>query len=160
MKYPNSLQELIEYFKLLPGIGEKNAERLAFAVLKFSDEQVEGFSDSLKNEWDLYFDETIEVLGKKCTKAVYKKNRSVVAWFCQEIPSPVGPCGYIGLPGAILRLTTSSEIYEAESILPIKGQVKIELPRGKIMQKPAFEKLQKKKIEELKESGNDNVIVL
>ena len=117
------------------------------------------FSDSLKNEWDLYFDETIEVLGKKCTKAVYKKNRSVVAWFCQEIPSPVGPCGYIGLPGAILRLTTSSEIYEAESILPIKGQVKIELPRGKIMQKPAFEKLQKKKIEELKESGNDNVIV-
>lgn len=60
----------------------------------------------------------------------------------------------------ILRLTTSSEIYEAESILPIKGQVKIELPRGKIMQKPAFEKLQKKKIEELKESGNDNVIVL
>ena len=117
------------------------------------------FSDSLKNEWDLYFDETIEVLGKKCTKAVYKKNRSVVAWFCQEIPSPVGPCGYIGLPGAILRLTTSSEIYEAESILPIKGQVKIELPRGKIMQKSAFEKLQKKKIEELKESGNDNVIV-
>ena len=49
MKYTNSLQELIEYFKLLPGIGEKNAERLAFAVLKFSDEQVEGFSDSLKN---------------------------------------------------------------------------------------------------------------
>ena len=34
---------------MLPGIGEKNAERLAFAVLKFSDEQVEGFSDSLKN---------------------------------------------------------------------------------------------------------------
>ena len=49
MKYPNSLQELIEYFKLLPCIGEKNAERLAFAVLKFSDEQVEGFSESLKN---------------------------------------------------------------------------------------------------------------
>ena len=49
MKYPNSLQELIEYFKLLPGIGEKNAERLAFAVLKFSDEQVEGFSESLTN---------------------------------------------------------------------------------------------------------------
>ena len=49
MKYPNSLQELIEYFKLLPGIGEKNAERLAFAVLKFNDEQVEGFSKSLKN---------------------------------------------------------------------------------------------------------------
>ena len=43
MKYPNSLQELIEYFKLLPGIGEKNAERLAFAVLKFSDDKSRDF---------------------------------------------------------------------------------------------------------------------
>lgn len=94
----------------------------------------------------MYFDETIEVLGKKCTKAVYKKNRSVVAWFCQEIPSPVGPCGYIGLPGAILRLTTSSEIYEAESILPIKGQVKIELPRGKIMQNLLLKSYRRKRL--------------
>lgn len=49
MKYPDSLQELIECFKLLPGIGEKNAERLAFAVLKFNDEQINLFSNSIKN---------------------------------------------------------------------------------------------------------------
>ena len=44
MKYPSSLEELIECFKSLPGIGEKNAERLSFAILKFSDENVDKFS--------------------------------------------------------------------------------------------------------------------
>ena len=46
MNYPKSFEELIECFKLLPGIGEKNAERLAFAILTF--EQVDFFSDALK----------------------------------------------------------------------------------------------------------------
>ena len=48
MKYPNSLQTLIECYKDLPGIGEKNAERLAFATLKFEDEQLETFSKTIK----------------------------------------------------------------------------------------------------------------
>lgn len=48
MKYPKSLQQLIECFKMLPGIGEKNAERLSFAVLKFDEEQTKNFSDSIK----------------------------------------------------------------------------------------------------------------
>ena len=45
--YPNSIKNLIECFKFLPGIGEKTAERLAFAVLDFDDDQVKLFSDSL-----------------------------------------------------------------------------------------------------------------
>lgn len=48
MKYPSSLQTLIECYKDLPGIGEKNAERLAFATLKFDDEQLETFSKTIK----------------------------------------------------------------------------------------------------------------
>jgi len=47
MKFPKSLEELIESFKLLPGIGEKNAERLSFAVLKFSDENANKFSNAI-----------------------------------------------------------------------------------------------------------------
>lgn len=45
--YPESIKNLIESFKFLPGIGEKTAERLAFSVLDLEDEQVELFSDSL-----------------------------------------------------------------------------------------------------------------
>lgn len=45
--YPESIKNLIESFKFLPGIGEKTAERLAFSVLDLEDEQVSLFSDSL-----------------------------------------------------------------------------------------------------------------
>lgn len=45
--YPDSLKNLIESFKYLPGIGEKTAERLAFAVLEFDENQCELFSQSL-----------------------------------------------------------------------------------------------------------------
>lgn len=49
MKYPKSFDELLECFKALPGIGEKNAERLCFAVLQSSEEQAKKFSDSIMN---------------------------------------------------------------------------------------------------------------
>ena len=45
--YPSSLQELIESFKYLPGIGEKTAERMAFAILDMDEEKVEMFSNSI-----------------------------------------------------------------------------------------------------------------
>ena len=45
--YPGSLNELIESFKYLPGIGEKTAERMAFAILEMDSEKVENFSSSI-----------------------------------------------------------------------------------------------------------------
>lgn len=49
MIYPKSLENIIEYYKKLPGIGEKSAERLALATLDFTTEQIEDFSLSLVN---------------------------------------------------------------------------------------------------------------
>lgn len=49
MNYPDSLNELIESFKKLPGIGEKTAERLAFSVMNMDNDTVILFSNSLKN---------------------------------------------------------------------------------------------------------------
>lgn len=49
MIYPESLEKLINYYKRLPGIGEKNAERLALATLNFKEEDLDKFSESLKN---------------------------------------------------------------------------------------------------------------
>ncbi len=46
--YPSSLEELIESFKYLPGIGEKTAERMAFAIMDMDEEKIDQFSDSLK----------------------------------------------------------------------------------------------------------------
>ena len=47
--YPSSLQQLIEAFKYLPGIGDKTAERMAFAIMEMDDEKIEIFSKSIIN---------------------------------------------------------------------------------------------------------------
>ena len=47
MSYPNSLSNLINCLKQLPSIGEKTAERLAFALLTKDEEYIKLFSSSL-----------------------------------------------------------------------------------------------------------------
>ena len=49
MNYPKSLLNLIECYKRLPGIGEKTAERMALATLKFDDKTINTFSESIIN---------------------------------------------------------------------------------------------------------------
>lgn len=45
--YPNSIKNLIECFKGLPGIGEKTAERLAFSLINFDKDRLTLFSESI-----------------------------------------------------------------------------------------------------------------
>lgn len=47
MVYPELLENLIKFYKKLPSIGEKSAERLALATLDLDDELIEKFSASL-----------------------------------------------------------------------------------------------------------------
>ncbi len=47
MIYPKKLENIIEYYKKLPGIGEKSAERLALATLDMNTESIHDFSISL-----------------------------------------------------------------------------------------------------------------
>ena len=47
MIYPKILEDLIEYFKKLPGIGEKSAERLALSVIDSSEEDIKLFSKTM-----------------------------------------------------------------------------------------------------------------
>ncbi|MBQ7137228.1 MAG: recombination protein RecR [Bacilli bacterium] len=47
--YPESLEDLIESFKLLPGIGEKTAERLAFYILNMDVEKSNFLAESVVN---------------------------------------------------------------------------------------------------------------
>ncbi len=46
--YPDSLKNLIESFKFFPGVGEKSAERMAFASLDLEEDQLALFAESLK----------------------------------------------------------------------------------------------------------------
>ena len=47
MNYPGSLKVLIDSFKKLPSIGEKTAERLSFAVMNMSEEDINSFSKAI-----------------------------------------------------------------------------------------------------------------
>lgn len=75
MKFPKSLEDLIENFKLLPGIGEKNAERLSFAVLKFNEDQIKNFSESIMN---------VSKKIKKCTKCNNLTEDSDLCTICSD----------------------------------------------------------------------------
>ena len=47
--YPKSLQELIEHFRRLPGVGEKTAERYALSVTDMEELDVREFARALVN---------------------------------------------------------------------------------------------------------------
>lgn len=60
MNYPNSLKNLIESFKKLPGVGEKTAERYSYAIINnFDYEDANFFSKSIKD---------VKEKLRKCTK--------------------------------------------------------------------------------------------
>ena len=44
-----ALEELVESFRMIKGVGRKSAERMAFEVLNFSDEKAEAFAASIVN---------------------------------------------------------------------------------------------------------------
>ena len=52
MSLPASLQELVEQFKKLPGIGGKSAQRLAFHVLRNPREEAEKLCQAIRDVKD------------------------------------------------------------------------------------------------------------
>lgn len=49
MNYPKPFKKLIEMLKMLPGVGEKTAERYAFSLLSLDSDKSVEFSDSIRN---------------------------------------------------------------------------------------------------------------
>ena len=47
--YPELLTSIIEYFKKLPGIGERTAERYALALINLSEDELADFSSCIKS---------------------------------------------------------------------------------------------------------------
>ena len=45
--FPPALENLVEHFARLPGIGKKSAQRLAFHILSLSKEEAEGFARAI-----------------------------------------------------------------------------------------------------------------
>ena len=52
MGYPKTLENLIESLKLLPGVGQKTAERYAFSMIKLNEDKLLSLSTAIKNIYD------------------------------------------------------------------------------------------------------------
>ena len=87
-------------------------------------------------DWELS-EETKEIQGFICFKAIaniVKENisKSIIAWYCPEIPFAFGPLGYGTLPGVILELQVNDVLFGATKIDLNKTIKPIELPnKGK-----------------------------
>lgn len=74
MRYPEKLSSLIAYLKRLPGVGTKTAERFAFELIRWKDEHLKLFGESLSS---------IKKNLKKCENCGCLKDRELCN-FCSE----------------------------------------------------------------------------
>ena len=77
-----------------------------------------------------------EVAGRICMNASFYdtiKGKEVIAWFALDLPIPLGPDKYCGLPGMILEINEANGavVYTATSILLSDEKVEIEKPTVK-----------------------------
>lgn len=82
MKYPNHLQKLIQVLKKLPGIGNRSAERFAFQLLEWPQEELTQFGDVVKDtSKSIHFCPVCGVLSEKETCGICsdkKRNTEVL----------------------------------------------------------------------------------
>ncbi len=72
--------------------------------------------DISAQEWEMC-DDVQEILGYECWKATCTfAGRKYVAWFTLEIPIQDGPYKFYGLPGLILKIEDSEQIYNFNAI--------------------------------------------
>src|SRR5699024_8333157 len=102
--------------------------------------------------WEIS-NETKEIQGYSCKKATttsdflnhFKKQTSVTAWFCPDLPFQYGPRGIAGLPGLILELEYNHYTFTTDKINIGKKKNKIARPtKGEVLsQDEYFEVLRK-----------------
>jgi GLPGLI family protein len=73
------------------------------------------------------------ICGYNCRKVIWQKDSTtrIYAWYAEDIPSPVGPENFNGLPGAILGLATEDGgiIYLAKQVNATKPDLALLQPK-------------------------------
>ncbi len=111
-------------------------------------------------DWTLSDDEKV-IAGKLCKKATMRDDAGEVttAWYCPEIPSPVGPDGYYGLLGLIMQLDVPSEaIYTVQSVEYTDEAVDMGIDSEAVVSRAEFKRIQEKKTQELGGSIENGII--
>ena len=118
-------------------------------------------SDTIpRRDWEFSAGAPETFLGWTCLQATLKGEEGVTAWFCPEIPVQVGPGGYNGLPGLVLKLETSSSVFEAVDIISAPDDVSIILPEGTPMSMSEYTALKERKLRSLGVTGEEQGVVI
>lgn len=90
---------------------------------------------------------------KKITANAFSpaKDIAIEAWFSPEIPNSLGPCGFFGLPGVILSVTSNNIlIYASEIQTNQKFEIKKPEAKTHFENEAAFEAMMMKKFNDLR----------
>ena len=107
-----------------------------------------------------------EHLGFACQQAVTEADSATVeAWFAPELPVPVGPASFGGLPGAILVLSIDDGSLTAYSATHVSSEapdkVSIRAPeKGRAVTQEEFAAIVKEKTEEMQNQGGNRRIFI
>ncbi|MBN1481935.1 GLPGLI family protein [candidate division KSB1 bacterium] len=112
-------------------------------------------SDEMKTKpWKLT-NKTTKILDYTCMSAELKQEKSVVSYFTSEIPLPIGPDEYFGLPGLVLAVEVDgATAFLATAIdLTVPDTSEIAEPKqGKKVSQEKFEQIVRDKIKEYNET--------
>ncbi len=97
------------------------------------------------------------IAGYQCMKATYMRDTiPIAAWFSPQIPVPLGPAEYQGLPGMVLAVDINDgqrtiEAMEVD-LRELADEETITVPqKGKKVTRKQFEKIRDEKIKEMQE---------
>lgn len=110
-------------------------------------------------EWEIHSEAT-NINGRNCIKATLKDNNSIVAWFTGDIPIAIGPLGYYGLPGIIVRLETATKKYELSAITKKENVEIIPPTEGKVISREEFTQIKNQKMKEYGGNSSGGVRII
>jgi len=129
-----------------------------FDVLTLLDKQYLIQDSMVCQHWKIKNDMK-EVAGRICMNASYYdsvKGKEVIAWFALDLPIPIGPDRYCGLPGMILEINEANGalVYTATSIIFSDDNMEIAKPtvkkKRKVIDTQEYIRIIAKYIEECK----------
>ena len=96
----------------------ENGQQTFYAWMPWAMERYNGYytEPATQQEWTLH-DERQTFLGHECQKATcHWRGRDFVAWFAPTVPVRLGPWAFGGLPGLILKIYDTEQLYTWEAV--------------------------------------------
>ncbi|MEQ8927036.1 MAG: GLPGLI family protein [Fulvivirga sp.] len=108
-----------------------------------------------KQAWKITTD-TKDILGYTCQKATYTQDSTeITAWYTTQIPLPIGPSKYTGLPGAVLEVSIDNgEVTYTANSLDLSSDYSDEIiapKKGKEVSREEFNTIRDEKLKEMEE---------